>query len=189
MRPAADEGPAWFAVHTCHQYEAKVEADLRSRGLEVFVLRITVRSRRRDRCKLLAILLFSCYLFGYTKMNKETNNTIVQPPRSVAYVVGSKKSCTPIPADTVASIRSILERGKPVYPWPRLLSGCRLREVTGSLSGALGTLSRRKSEKHDLAAGVELLGQSLAVDLDEEGVEPSTCVLRRRARFCHQGQI
>ena len=73
-RAFTEEGPAWDAVHTRNQPEAKVESALRARGVEVLVTRITGRSRRRDRFKLLEVPLFSCYLFVYTKMNQEACN-------------------------------------------------------------------------------------------------------------------
>jgi transcription antitermination factor NusG len=165
-RTFADEGPSWYAVHTRNRHESKVESDLRAQGLDVFVPRITVRSRRRDRFKLLKIPLFSCYLFVYTKMNKETFDIIVRH-KGVARIVLASGCFIPLPAETIASIRSIVECGKTVYPWPGLVSGRRVRVVRGSLAGATGTL-RRKSGKQYLAVGVELLGQSVAVELDEE---------------------
>lgn len=165
-RPFADEGPAWYAVHTRNQHETLVESDLRARGLEVFVPRITVRSRRRDRFKLLEVPLFSCYLFVYTKMNKESYNAIVRH-RGVVCIVHTKGYCIPVPAETISSIRALVECGKAVYSWPGQVPGRRVRVVAGSLAGATGTL-RRKSGKRFLAVGLELLGQSVAVELEDE---------------------
>jgi transcription antitermination factor NusG len=61
----------------------------------------------------------------------------------------------------------MVECGKAVYPWPGLAPGRRVRVVAGSLAGVTGTL-RRKSGKRYLAVGVELIGQSVAVELDKE---------------------
>ena len=169
-RPFAEEGPAWYAVHTRNQNEPMVESDLQARGFEVFVPRITVRSRRRDRFKLLEVPLSSCYLFVYTKMNKENYNAIVRH-RGVGCIVRTKEYCIPVPAETVASLRSMVECGKTVYPWPGLVPGRQVRVVAGPLAGATGTLRRRKSGKRYFAVNVELLGQSVAVELEEE-VEP-----------------
>jgi transcription antitermination factor NusG len=164
-RPFAAEGPAWYALHTRNQHEALVESDLRTRGLEVLVPRITVRSRRRDRFKLLEIPLFSCYMFVYTKMNIKNYNAIVR--HRVVCIVRTKRYCILVPAETISSIRSMVECGKAVYPWPGLAPGRRVRVVAGSLAGVTGTL-RRKSGKRYLAVGVELIGQSVAVELDKE---------------------
>jgi hypothetical protein len=45
--PLDDQGLAWYVVHTHSRHEGKVEWGLQARGLEVFLPRITVRSRRR----------------------------------------------------------------------------------------------------------------------------------------------
>jgi transcription antitermination factor NusG len=44
--------------------------------------------------------------------------------------------------------------------------------VDGPLAGAVGTIRRLKPGKQRLVVGVELLGRSVAVDLEEESVEP-----------------
>jgi transcription antitermination factor NusG len=114
--------------------------------------------------------LFSCYLFVYTKMNKENYNAIVRH-KGVGCIVRTKECCIPVSAETMASLRSMVEYGKTVYPWPGLVPGWRVRVVSGPLASATGTLRRRKSGKRYYAVNVELLGQSVAVELEEE-VEP-----------------
>jgi transcription antitermination factor NusG len=100
-RHFAEEGPAWYAVHIRHRHEAKVESDLRAQGLEVFVPRITVRSRRRDKFKLLEVPLFSCYVFVYTKMNKQAFNAIVRHKGVLENVRANGKGyCISVPAET-----------------------------------------------------------------------------------------
>jgi transcription termination/antitermination protein NusG len=167
-RPFAEEGPAWYAVHIRHLHEAKVESDLRAQGLEVFVPRITVRSRRRDKVKLLEIPLFSCYVFVYTKMNKQAFNAIVRHKGVLEIVrANGKGCCISVPAETLASIRSMVESGKAVYPCPGPVKGRQVKVVAGPLTGVTGTL-RRKSGKRLLAVGVEPIGQSMAVELEDE---------------------
>ena len=40
---------AWYVIHARSKHEAKVELALRQKGLEIFLPRVTVRSRRQDR--------------------------------------------------------------------------------------------------------------------------------------------
>jgi transcription antitermination factor NusG len=139
--------------------------------LEVFLPRITVRSRRRDRLRLLAAPLFPGYLFVHTDLNPWAYARIIRY-QGVVRILGSKGNCTPVAAVTVASIQSVLESGRLYDPWPRLVPGWRVRVVAGPLCGAVGTIWRCKPGKQRLVVGVELLGRSIAVDLEEDCVEP-----------------
>ena len=69
LRSSEDERTSWYVVHTRSRHEAKVQSGLQARGLEVFLPRITVRSRRRDRFQLLEVPLFSGYLFVHTDLS------------------------------------------------------------------------------------------------------------------------
>jgi transcription antitermination factor NusG len=166
-----DAGLAWYVVHTRSRHETKVQSGLEARGLEVFLPRITLRSRRRDRFQLLSAPLFPGYLFVRTDLSPWAYDGIIRH-QGVVRILGSKDRCVPVAPETVASIQSILESGRSFYPWPRLLPGRRVRVVAGPLCGAIGTIRRRKPGKCRLVVGVELLGRSVAVDLEEECVEP-----------------
>ena len=61
--PAAADHERWFAVWTRNQYEPKVESALERKGLNVFLPRVRVPSRRRDRRVVLDQPLFPGYLF------------------------------------------------------------------------------------------------------------------------------
>lgn len=168
---SCDEESAWFVVHAQSRHEEKVQFGLQAMGLEVFLPRITVRSRRRDRFQLLSAPLFPGYLFVYTDLNPWAYARIIRY-QGVVRILGSKGRCTPVAAETVISIRSIMENGRIFDPWPRLVPGRLVRVVAGPLCGAIGTIRRCKPGKRRLVVGVELLGRSIAVDLEEESVEP-----------------
>jgi transcription antitermination factor NusG len=66
----------------------------------------------------------------------------------------------------------ILASGRSFYPWPQLVPGRQVQVIAGPLCGAVGTIWRCKPGKRRLVVGVELLGRSIAVDLEEEWVQP-----------------
>lgn len=165
------EGLAWYVVHTHSRHEAKVQSGLEARGLEVFLPRVTVRSRRRDRFQLVEVPLFSGYLFVCSDLSPWAYDGIIRH-HGVVRILGSNGRCTPVAAETVASIQSIMESGRIFDPWPRLVPGRPVRVVAGPLYGAVGTIWRCKPGKRRLVVGVELLGRSIAVDLEEEWVQP-----------------
>jgi transcription antitermination factor NusG len=162
---------AWYVVHTRSRHEAKVQSGLEARGLEIFLPRITVRSRRRDRHQLLEMPIFPGYLFVHTDLSPWVYDSIIRH-HGVVRILGSKGRCTPLSPETVLSIQSIMESGRIFDPWPRLGPGQRVRVVAGPLCGVVGAIWRCKPGKRRLVVGVELLGRSIAVDLEEECVEP-----------------
>jgi transcriptional antiterminator NusG len=148
-----------------------VELGLQARGLEVSLPRITVRRRRRDRFQLLEVPLFSGYLFVHSILSPPAYYHIIKQP-GVVCILGSKGRYTPVSAETVASIQTVQESGRSFSPWSKLVPGRRVRVVAGPLGGAVGTIWRGKPARRRLVVGLELLGRSVAVDLEEECVEP-----------------
>lgn len=167
----ADAGLAWYVIHLRSRHEAKVQSGLESQGLEVFLPRVTVRSRRRDRFQLLEAPLFPGYLFVHTDLSPRAYHGIIRH-QGVVRILGNKGCCTPVVPETIASMQTILESGRDFYPWHRLMPGQQMRVVSGPLCGVIGTIWRRKPGKQRLVVRVDLLGRSLTVDLEEECVEP-----------------
>lgn len=166
------ENPAWYVIHARHQHEAKVELALQRKGMEVFLPRITVRSRRRDRKLLLQVPLFPGYLFVHGALNDQRYYEIIKQ-KSVVRLLGGKSGLpTPVPAGVVASINAIVESRQPYYPWPYLLPGKQVRIMDGPLAGTVGVIVKTADKKRCLVVAVELFQRSVAVKLAEEAVEP-----------------
>ena len=68
----------WYVIQTCSRHEVKVEADLTRKGVEAFLPRMMVRSRRRDRLQMLETPLFPGYLFVRTDLNDWANYNIIR---------------------------------------------------------------------------------------------------------------
>jgi transcription antitermination factor NusG len=162
--------PSWYVVHTRSRQEVKVQTGLGLKGLEVFLPRVMVRSRRRDRLQMLEAPLFPGYLFVHTDLNDWAYSHIIRN-QGVVRILGIKGQCTPVPEDTVTSLRTLVNSGQPVFPWSKLTPGKRVRVVDGPLAGARGVILRLKKGKSRLVVGVELLGRSLYAELAEETVE------------------
>jgi transcription termination/antitermination protein NusG len=166
----SDEEFAWYVVHTHSRHEAKVHSSPQARGLEVFLPRISMRSRRRDRFQPLEVPLFPGYLFVHSDLSSWAYNGIIRHP-GVVRILGRGSRCTPVAPDVLASIQAILESNRGFYSWPGMVPGRRVRVVAGPLCGASGTIWRCKPGKRRLVVGVDLLGRSIAVDLKEELVQ------------------
>ena len=53
----------WYALHTKSRFENVVNDGLANKALDVFLPKITVKSQRRDRHKMIRVPLFPGYLF------------------------------------------------------------------------------------------------------------------------------
>jgi len=162
--------PLWYVIQTRSRYEVKVESGLTRKGLEVFLPKVTVRSRRRDRRQMLEAPLFPGYLFVRTDLNEWAHDNIIRT-LGVVRILGIKGQCAPVPEDTVTSLRTLVNSGQPVFPWSKLTPGKRVRVVEGPLTGAIGVILRNKQGKRRLLVAVELLGRSVCAELAEEIVE------------------
>ena len=114
---------------------------------------------------------FPGYLFVHSDLSSWAYNDIIRH-QGVVSILGSKGRCTPVTADTVASIQVDPGEWPRAYtPGPVWYRADRVRVIAGPLCGAIGTIWRCKPGKRRLVVGVELLGRSIAVDLEEECVE------------------
>jgi transcription antitermination factor NusG len=140
--------------------------------LEVFLPRITVRSRRRDRKLLLQVPLFPGYLFVYSSLEHRSYYEIIRQKSVLRLLGGQPGLPTPVPAEVVASIDAIVAGRQPCYPWPYLKRGKKVRIMAGPLAGTAGVIVRTHDRKRRLVVAVELFQRSVAVELEEEVVEP-----------------
>ena len=166
-----NQDPAWYVIQARHQHEAKVELALQRKGLEVFLPRITVRSRRRDRKLLLQVPLFPGYLFVHSSLDHQSYYEIIRPKSVVRLLGGEFGLPTPVPAEVVASVDAIVASRQPYYPWPYLQRGKRVCIMEGPLAGTVGVIVRTLDKKRRLVVAVELFQRSVAVELAEEVVE------------------
>ncbi len=163
--------PAWYAVHTRSRHEAKVARQLHAMALEVFLPRLTVLSRRRDRRKFLEVPLFPGYLFIYTDLQPWIYQEIIRL-FGVVRILGTKDSFSPVPGETVESIRTVVASGRPYWPRSFLRNGSKVRIIDGPLAGVTGTVVARRAKKRKLVVSVELFRRAVAVELGEEAFEP-----------------
>lgn len=160
----------WYVIQTQSRHEDKVETRLAGQGLETFLPRITYPSRRRDRKVILKAPLFPGYLFLRAEPDPLTFYQVIKVDGIIRLL--GHGSPAPLAAETVASIRSIVEGERPFYSWRFLEKGKQVRVIDGPLAGVIGTITGKKEKKRRLVVAVELFKRSVAVELDDEAVEP-----------------
>ncbi len=166
----ATEGGAdcsWHALYTRHQHE-RVAADILSRkGFEVFLPMYSAVHRWRDRNKELSLPLFPCYLFVHGGLDRWLQ--VLRTP-GVHHGVGWGGQVAIVPEEEIQAVRRMLESSLMVEPHPFLRCGDRVRVKCGPLEGIEGILLRKKNSFR-LVISVEMLRQSVAVEVDLSIVE------------------
>jgi len=163
--------PPWYVIHTRSRHEDKVEFSLLHKGLEIFLPRITVRSRRQDRRIYLEVPLFPGYLFVHSDLESRAYYEIIRLP-GVVRLLGINGRPSPVPLEKIESIKTILASDRPYSPWNYLGQGKQVRILEGPLAGVIGIILKRREKKRRLVVAVELFQRSVAVELEDEAVAP-----------------
>lgn len=161
----------WYAIYTRSRHEQKVYQRLKEKDFETFLPLIERWSRRRDRRKKIHLPLFPGYLFVQTDMNGEIYLNILKTD-SVVRILCNEGKPAPIPDEQINPIQVLMKNGIAVTPFPYLKEGMRVRVVNGPLIGVEGILIKTKPSKHRLVLSVDLLQESVSVEMDELDVEP-----------------
>lgn len=159
----------WYVVHTKNRFENVVFESLQKKSLETFLPKITVRSKRKDRRKMIRVPLFPGYLFVKTDLNPNEHLEIVKTTGAVR-LIGNKAGPVSVPEETVDSLKIIVTTENKVVTGSRLQKGDRVVVVAGPFTGVMGIFSRYKGQGR-VVVHIDALGQFAAVDVSEEDVE------------------
>ena len=158
----------WYAVYTRHQHEKTVFERFSRAGFDAFLPTYQVARQWKDRIKQLSLPLFPCYVFLRGGLDRRLD--VLSTP-GVHSLVSFSGRPAPIPKTQVEAIRRVIENHLPVEPHPFLRCGDWVRVTSGPLADIEGILVRRKSSFR-LILSAELLGKSIAVEVDAFNVEP-----------------
>lgn len=164
----ADRVSPWWAVYTRHQHEKAVAEILSTKGFEVFLPVYESVRRWKDRNKTLSLPLFPCYVFVRGGMDRRLQVVTTPGIHTILYH-GDRIAL--IPEEEIDGIRTAVRSPSRVEPHPFLRCGERVRVTRGSLEGVIGILVRKKS-LFRLVLSVDMLAQSVSVEIDASDVEP-----------------
>jgi len=161
---------AWWAVYTRHQHEKAVSEMLSAKGFDVFLPLYESTRRWKDRRKVLSLPLFPCYLF--VRGGIDRRRQVLTTP-GVHMILYRGQHVAIVPDSEIEAIQRAVEGPLRVEPHPFLKCGTRVRIKRGTLEGVEGILVREKN-LYRLILSVEMLAQSVAVEIDASSVEPVT---------------
>lgn len=164
-----DLQPAWYVLHTKSRFENVVHDGLYKKSVEVFLPKIKVRSKRRDRRLMIRVPLFPGYLFVRTNLDPYHHLEIVKTAGAVR-LIGAKGGPVPVSDETVESLKIMVSADQPVQTGYRLQHGDRVLVIAGPFVGVTGTFVHYRG-KGRVVVNIDALGQYAGVEVDESDIE------------------
>jgi transcription antitermination factor NusG len=169
----------WYALRVKSRHENTVAHHLQSRGFESFLPLYKCRRRWSDRFKEIELPLFAGYVF--CQFDPFDRLPILTVP-GIVHVVGIGKTPVAIDEAEIAAIQTAVKSGLPSRPCPYLI-GNKVRIEYGPLCGTDGILLGFRGHRR-LVLSVTLLQRSVAVEVDEDWIQP----LPQPRRDCSSGE-
>ena len=160
--------PRWYAVYTSPRHEKRVREHLEHRCVDSFLPLLRSIHRWKNGCKAQVELpLFPGYLF--VNIPRTERVRVLDVPGVLSFV-GPKSEPAPLSDFEIETLRSGLHLQK-FEPYRGLAIGRRVRIHAGPLQGLEGTLIRNAKGLR-VVITIDLIQQSVAVELDADSVEP-----------------
>jgi transcriptional antiterminator NusG len=170
--PGSLEPPAsaqWYAIWTRSRHEQVVREQLERRQFEAFLPTITRWSRWKDRKKKIDWPLFPGYCFARFD---PVDTLPVLKCTGVVSIVSVEGKPAAIPDYELDSIRLLVGSELLYDPCPMIREGMMVEVAHGPLRGVIGRLLRKDAKKASLVLSVELISQSVSVEVDAADVRP-----------------
>jgi transcription termination/antitermination protein NusG len=165
-------GEAWYAVWTRSHCEQVVAGQLAAKGFTTFLPEMDVWSRRAGESRLHRVPMFPGYLFLRTAMDKHRYVDVLNVRGLVRVLGDGWNRLAPIPEQEIEAVQRVVTANVPVLPHAHLTSGARVMVTAGPLSGVIGIFVKDRLQSGRLVLSVDLLGRSVAVDVDCTAVVP-----------------
>jgi transcription antitermination factor NusG len=158
----------WFAVYTTCRHEKRVARHLEQRQIEHFLPIYRTQHKWKDGSRVtLDLPLFPGYVF--VRVAVDSRVRVLEVP-GVVSMIGRASCPVPLPDLEVEVLRAGLDPLR-VEPHPLLTVGQRVRIRVGALAGIEGIVIRKKSGFR-LVLTLDLLMQSIAIEVNGDDVEP-----------------
>lgn len=163
-----DQLRPWFAAYTTPRHEKVVARHLLGRHIEYFLPLYTSIRRWKNGCRTpVQRPLFPGYVF--VNIPRRECVRVLQIP-GVVSIVGAGREPSALPGSDIESLRAALPLCQ-FEPHPYLVVGEKVRITSGSLAGMSGLLLRKKNNFR-VVLTLDLIRQSVAVEIDVDQVEP-----------------
>jgi transcription termination/antitermination protein NusG len=156
----------WRVAWTHSNCEQLVYDQLVTKGFDPFLPTAEVWSRRGRFRVRRRIPLFRGYLFLRQAVDKASYLEVCKA-RGLVRLLGQRwDQLEAVPDSEVDAIQKLIRSALPIFPYPFLRAGQRVRITGGPLASVEGILVRGNPKKGLVVVSIELLHRSVAVQLD-----------------------
>ena len=165
-----DKPGKWYAVHTRSRFEQKVYDGISGKSIDVFLPKIQVMSRRKDRRKKILVPLIPGYVFVNTALDPEEYISILKTVGVVQFV-GVKGRPVPANEEEIRSLMILNGTDRTVQNRSFMKTGDRIRIMDGPLKNLTGFYLRHKGHGDKVVVSIELLSRSMEIDIEDWALE------------------
>jgi transcription antitermination factor NusG len=162
----------WFAIWTHSHCEQLVHDQLRAKDFHAFLPIVRIWSRRSGARRLIARPMFPGYLFIHHMMDKAGYIEILKTKGITRILGGRWDRLTPVADAEIEALQRVITTDQLVLPHPYMREGQRVRIDAGPLAGIEGIFVRSRPNRGLLVLSVNLVHQSVAVEVDCTAVIP-----------------
>jgi len=159
----------WFALYTRSRHEKFVDSELGKRKIETFLPLRRIIRHWSDRKKVVEDPLFKGYLF--VRIPWKERWSVLNTTGAVCFVGPKGSFPTEVSQRELWTIRRFIEEEIQVDPFPYLKEGERVYVRSGLFKGAEGFIAR-KDKQCRLVISLDLMMQSISIQIDQACVEP-----------------
>jgi transcription termination/antitermination protein NusG len=162
----------WYAIWTHSHCEQLVYDQLTTKGFRAFLPVVRIWSQRARTKRLVPRPMFPGYLFLHHAVDKASYLDILKT-RGVVRILGEHwDRLTPVADVEIDALHQVVSSDLMVLPHPYLREGQRVRIEGGPLAGVEGLFVRGRPNRGLLVLSVNLVHQSVAVEVDCTSVVP-----------------
>lgn len=177
LQLSARKVPRWYAVFTMARHEKQIAWHLGQREIESFLPLYKTKRRWKNRCTVaLELPLFPNYVF--VRIDLQERLRVLKIP-SVVSIVSVGREPLPVEDHYITGLRAGLLTHE-IEPHPGLDVGDWVRITNGAMADMVGVLDRQKNAFR-VVLSLEMIGRSVAVEVDVASIEP-TDAPKRNAR-------
>ena len=173
---------AWFAVQVAPRSEKRVATMLEYKGYKQFAPMYVAHKKWSDRIKKIEDPLFPGYVF--VRLSGGIVGGLLCSTPGVTRILSSGGRPVPIPDHEVEAVRQLTRSGKPV-PTHHLTVGQKVEIQDGPFCGVIGIVRHVKS-RMCLIVSVQLISQSISVDVDGFHLRPIVPIIGRKQLVCEK---
>ena len=156
----------WYAIHSRSRHEDVVCRGLEKKLIEVFLPKMQVMSRRKDRKKRILIPILPGYVFVHSDLKPDQHLDILKT-YGVVRIIGIQGKPVPVKDEEIASLKTLHGTDRTVRNQAYMKKGDRIMIMEGPLKGLTGFYMSHKGKVDRVVISIELLQRSLSVEVED----------------------